>query len=82
MNDGQDWQTDVYKGLEVHVTALPRTDGAGWDYSVRIAQPGEDAGAASELTAEAGDDADFPSAQAAVQAGFEKGYAMVDALLG
>lgn len=78
----QDWQTDVYKGAEVHVTALERGNGKGWDFSVRIAQPGEDAGAAGELMEQAGDDGDYPSAQAAIEAGFRKGYAMVDALLG
>ncbi|TFW03380.1 hypothetical protein E4K72_12565 [Oxalobacteraceae bacterium OM1] len=80
--DGQDWQTDFYKGMEVHVTALPHAnDPQRWDYSVRIAQPAEDAGTASDLTASAGDDADYPTPEAAVAAGFEKGYAMVDRLL-
>lgn len=78
----QDWHTDVHKGMEVHVTALARSDGGGWDFSVRIAYPGEDAASASELTAQAGDDADFSSAEAALEAGFQKGYAMVDQLLG
>jgi hypothetical protein len=82
MSYRQDWQADIYKGMEVHVTALDRGDGKGWDFSVRIAQPGEDAGSASELALEAGDDGDYPSAQAAVEAGFRKGYAMVDELLG
>ncbi len=82
MESGQDWHTESYKGLEVHVTALPREDGAArWDYTVRIAQPGEDATSESELTAESGDDADYPTRDAAVEAGFLKGYAMVDQML-
>jgi hypothetical protein len=48
---------------------------------VRISQPGEDSSSESELTAESGDDADYPSKEEAVQAGFAKGYAMVDELL-
>lgn len=81
MSNEQDWHTEVYKGFEVHVTPLTRADGR-WDFSVRIAQPGEDAGSASELSASAGDDADYPDAKAALEAGFDKGYAMVDTLLG
>ncbi|RJG06089.1 hypothetical protein D3870_08790 [Noviherbaspirillum cavernae] len=78
----QDWRTELYKGMEVHVTALPRDDANSvWDYSVRISQPGDDAGSESELSAQSGDDADYPSEEEAVQAGFVKGYAMVDRLL-
>jgi hypothetical protein len=77
----QDWRTEFYKGMDVHVTALPRdAAGSGWDYSVRVSQPGDDAGSESELVAESGDDADYPSEEAAVQAGFAKGYEMVDRL--
>jgi hypothetical protein len=79
--DGQNWQSDVYKGMEVHVTPLPHArDSTRWDFSVRIAYPGEDASSASELTASAGDDTDYASAEEAVSAGFAKGYAMVDEL--
>ncbi|KIF81501.1 hypothetical protein [Noviherbaspirillum autotrophicum] len=78
----QDWRTESYKGMEVHVCALRHSDvPARWDFTVRITQPGEDSGSESELTAESGDDTDYPSREAAVQAGFEKGYAMVDELL-
>lgn len=78
----QDWRTESYKGMDVHVCALRRSDlPQRWDFTVRISQPGEDTGSESELTAESGDDADYPSREAAVQAGFEKGYAMVDDLL-
>lgn len=78
----QDWRTESYKGMDVHVCALRRTDvPARWDYTVRITQPGEDSSSESELTAESGDDADYPSREAAVQAAFAKGYAMVDELL-
>jgi hypothetical protein len=78
----QDWQTDLYKGMEVHVSALARDDTRkSWDFSVRIAQPGEDASSESELAAESGDDANYPSKSAAITAGFARGYAMVDALL-
>lgn len=78
----QDWRTESYKGMDVHVCALRRSDvPARWDFTVRITQPGEDSGSESELTAESGDDADYPNREAAVQAGFMKGYALVDALL-
>ena len=80
MNDGQDWHTESYKGMDVHVTALPRDDGR-WDFTVRIAQSGEDTGSASELTDRSGDDGDYPSENAALEAGFVKGYAMVDGLV-
>lgn len=77
----QNWHTEAYKGMEVHVTALLR-DGrvSSWDYTVRVTQPGDDASSESELTAESGDDADYPTEEAAVEAGFVKGYSMVDAL--
>ncbi|MGE5649681.1 hypothetical protein [Noviherbaspirillum sp. UKPF54] len=78
----QDWRTESYKGMEVHVSALRHSDvPARWDFTVRITQPGEDAGSESELTGESGDNGDYPSREEAVQAGFEKGYAMVDELL-
>ena len=81
MERNQDWHTEAYKGMEVHVTALAR-DGSpsSWDYTVRVTQPGEDSSAESELTAESGDDTDYPSEDAAVEAGFVKGYSMVDAM--
>lgn len=83
MDYRQDWHTESYKGMEVHVTALARDDSlSSWDYTVRVAQPGEDAGSASELTAQSGDDDDYPSPESAVEAGFLKGYLMVDELLG
>jgi hypothetical protein len=82
MANQQDWRTESYKGMDVHVTALPHDDsGSSWDYTVRITQPGEDSSSESELAAESGDDADYPSKEEAVQAGFAKGYAMVDELL-
>lgn len=78
----QDWHTEEYKGMEVHVSALPRDDeGASWDFTIRITQPGDDAGSASELTAQSGDDTDYPTEERALEAGFAKGYAMVDELL-
>lgn len=77
----QDWHTEEYKGMEVHVSALPRDDaGSSWDYTVRVTQPGEDAGSQSELAAQSGDDADYATEEAALQAGFVRGYAMVDVL--
>jgi len=82
MKQDQDWHTEAYKGMEVHVTALPRDDqGMVWDYTVRVTQPGDDSSAEAQLTAESGDDADYPSEEAAVEAGFVRGYAMVDAML-
>jgi len=78
----QNWQTEFYRGMDVHVSALPRdASHSSWDYTVRVSQPGEDAASQSELSAVSGDDADYPTAEAAVQAAFLKGYAMVDALL-
>jgi hypothetical protein len=82
MTDEQDWRTESYQGMEVHVCALPRDASCtAWDYTVRITQPADDSSSESELTAESGDDADYASREAAVQAGFVRGYAMVDELL-
>jgi hypothetical protein len=82
MSYEQDWQTDLYKGMAVHVSALARNDArSSWDYSVRIAQPGEDATSQSDLAAESGDDTDYPTKAAAITAGFARGYAIVDELL-
>jgi hypothetical protein len=81
MEPKQDWHTEAYKGMEVHVTALVRDDEpSAWDFTVRVTQPGEDSTSESELTAESGDDADYPSEEEALEAGFVKGYSMVDAL--
>lgn len=78
----QNWHTEMYRGMEVHVSPLPHAGSPGvWDYTVRIAQPGEDASYASELSARSGDDQDYPNEEAAVEAGFAKGYAMVDEML-
>jgi hypothetical protein len=81
MTNEQEWQTESYKGFDVHVTALPHeTPDRLWDYAVRVAYPGDDATAESEITARSEDDEDFESAHAAVEAGFIKGYTIVDAL--
>jgi hypothetical protein len=78
----QSWRTEYYRGMDVHVSALPRNARhTSWDYTVRVTQPGEDAGSESELTTQSGDDADFSSEEAAVEAAFLKGYSMVDGLL-
>lgn len=82
MTDEQQWHTETYRGMDVHVSPLPHQGSQAWDYTVRIAQPGEDAGSDSELNARSGDDQDYPTKEAAVEAGFAKGYEMVDALLG
>jgi hypothetical protein len=77
----QDWQTEVYKDFDVHVSALLRDDASGqWDYTVRISEQGVDASAESELAAESGDDGNYRTKEAAVRAGFAQGYAIVDAL--
>jgi len=82
MEPVQDWQTEEYKGMEVHVCALARDEShSRWHFTVRVTQPGDDAGSASELTAQSGDEHAYPTAQAAVAAGFERGYALVDELL-
>jgi hypothetical protein len=85
MQDRQDWQTENYKGMEVHVCAVRHgndgNDGDRWDFEVRVAQPGEDAAYESELTAETGEGAALPSREKAIEAGFAKGYALVDKLV-
>ena len=81
MQWNQDWHTEAYKGMEVHVTALPKDErGESWDYTVRVTQPGDDSTAEGELIAASGDEADFPTEEEAVEAGFVRGYSMVDAM--
>jgi len=81
MANEQDWQTELYKDMEIYVTALPHAGSTTlWDYAVRIAWPGDDPSSDSEVLGESGDDGDFSSRQAAIQAGFVKGYALVDGL--
>lgn len=81
MDRQQSWSTETYRDMEVHVTTLEKQDRPGlWDYTIRICEPGADAGSASELIARSGDDADYDRSDAALAAGFAKGYAMVDAL--
>ena len=83
MEAQENWSTELYKGMEVHVTTLQKEDAKHqWDYTVRICEPGVDATAESELAAESGDDADYISANEALAAGFAKGYAMVNELRG
>lgn len=77
----QSWRTEQYKGLDVHVTALPHGSTRKWDYTVRITDPGADPSSLSTLAADSGDDDDFSSEESAVQAGFVKGYALVDKLM-
>lgn len=78
MEKQQNWSTELYKGMDVHVTVLQKEDGSRkWDYTVRISEEGVDASAQSELIAASGDDADYGSANEALAAGFAKGYAMV-----
>lgn len=65
----------------MHVTALRKEEPPQlWDYSVRICEPGVDASAESELAAESGDDADYDTAEEALEAGFSRGYELVDEL--
>lgn len=79
MDKQQNWSTELYHGMEVHVTALRKDDAKRqWDYAVRVCEPGVDATAESELAAESGDDADYVSQSEALAAGFAKGYALVD----
>lgn len=78
----QDWQTESHNGMEVHVTALPRdASHTAWDFTVRVAQPGEDSSTEEGLIAKSGDHDDYTTKEAAVEAGFVKGYAIVDSLL-
>lgn len=79
MEQQENWSTELYKGMEVHVTALLKDNASRqWDYTVRVSEPGVDASAESELAAESGDDADYASSSEALAAGFAKGYAIVD----
>lgn len=81
MEQQQDWHTEAYKGMEVHVTALARDpSNALWDYTVRVAWPGDESASDSEIVEKSGDDADFSTKEAAIEAGFVKGYALVDGL--
>ncbi|QAU32798.1 hypothetical protein [Janthinobacterium sp. 17J80-10] len=81
MASEQDWQTELYKDMEIYVTALPHEGSrACWDYAVRIAWPGEDPSSDSEVIGESGDDGDYPNRAAAIQAGFIKGHVLVDGL--
>lgn len=81
MASEQDWQTELYKDMEIFVTALPHKGSHTlWDYAVRIAWPGEDPSSDSEVIGKSGDDGNFPSTEAAIEAGFLKGYTLVDNL--
>lgn len=79
MEEQQNWSTEQYKGMDVHVTVLQKEDGSGrWDYTVRVTEPGVDSSAEGELTAESGDDGDYAAPDEALAAGLARGYAMVD----
>jgi hypothetical protein len=79
MEKQQNWSTEQYKGMDVHVTVLQKEDGSRrWDYSVRVTEPGADSSAESELSAESGDDGDYASPEEALAAGLQHGYAIVD----
>lgn len=81
MTDRQNWRTEEYKGMDVHVTALPHKAMNGkWDYTVRITDPGLDSSANAELASASGDNEDYVSEDAATEAGFVAGYALVDRL--
>ncbi|GGI16054.1 hypothetical protein [Oxalicibacterium faecigallinarum] len=83
MEQQQNWSTELYKGLEIHVATLKNSgDGSDhpWDYTIRICEPGVDATAESDLLTAAGDDGDYATAEEAFAAGFKKGYALVDSL--
>lgn len=79
MEEQENWSTELYKGMEVHVTTLKKRKMKNqWDYTVRICEPGVDATADSELIVKSGDDTDYASPDKALAAGFKKGYALVD----
>ena len=81
MASEQDWQTEIYKDMEIYVTALSHEGSHSlWDYTVRLAWPGEDPSSESEVIGKSGDDGDFPTREAAIEAGFLKGHALVDNL--
>jgi hypothetical protein len=77
----QSWRTEEYKGMDVHVTALPHDRSRSkWDYTVRVTDPGTDSSAVGALATGSGDDGDFLTEEAAVEAGFARGYVLVDKL--
>ncbi len=79
MASEQDWQTELYKDMEIFVTALPHAgDASLWDYTVRVAWPGEDPSSDSEVVIKSGDDGDYATREAAIEAGFVKGHVLVD----
>ncbi len=79
METQQDWHTESYKGMEVHVLPIAHSAvDSRWDYTVRVVYPGDDPSSDSEIIAKSGDDSDFATREAAVEAGFIKGYALVD----
>ncbi|HTH45415.1 MAG TPA: hypothetical protein VL528_10065 [Oxalicibacterium sp.] len=79
MEKQENWSTEFYKGMDVHVTVLQKEDGSRqWDYTVRVSEPGVDATAESELAAKSGDDGDYASPGEALAAGLSRGYAIVD----
>ena len=79
MEKQENWSTEFYKGMDVHVTVLQKEDGSHqWDYTVRVSEPGADSTAESELAAKSGDDADYASPDEALAAGLARGYAIVD----
>lgn len=81
MSQEQDWRTEEYKGMDIHVSALQHGKEKGkWDYTVRVAQPGADASAAAELAAGSGDDDDFSTPEQAIAAGMKKGQKLIDRL--
>lgn len=83
MTERQSWRTEEYKGMDIHVTALRHgDDNSKWDYTVRVTDPGVDSSALGALATESGDDDDYLTEEAAVQAGFARGCSLVDRLVG
>lgn len=83
------WRTELYKDFDVYVLAIPRAARPGkaakpaaqWDFVVRVCESGADPTAVETLVAHSHDERPLPTREAAEDAGFSRGYGLVDVLL-
>ncbi|MHA6913933.1 hypothetical protein ACQUJO_12430 [Ralstonia pseudosolanacearum] len=84
------WRTELYKDFDVYVLAIPRAARASgkaaksaalWDFVVRVCESGADPTAVETLVAHSHDERPLPTRGAAEDAGFARGYGLVDVLL-
>ncbi|MFP3889972.1 hypothetical protein [uncultured Ralstonia sp.] len=87
------WRTELYQDFDVYVLAIPRAERAAgkgkakpapaqWDFVVRVCESGADPTAVETLVAHSHDEHPLPSREDAEDAGFARGYGLVDGLLG